>query len=79
MYILIEEREVYDAGYDSVNYNHTNIGVSDSLGDLLEYCLQTYYLSEAKYNELCKYQAVDDVRDKYRCSVNLNINVVKVI
>lgn len=79
MYIIIEEREVYDIGYGSVNYKHDNIGISESLGDLLEYCREKYSLSDAEYKELCRYHSVDDVYDKYRCSVNLIINFIKFV
>lgn len=79
MYILIEEREQYDPCSDNVKYTHDNIGISESLGDLLEYCRDKYSLSDAEYKELCKYKEVDDVYDKYRCSVNLIINVVNYI
>ena len=79
MYILIEERERYDPCSDDVVYKHDNIGISESLGDLLEYCREKYSLSDADYKDLCKYKAVDDVYDKYRCSVNLIINVVNYI
>ena len=79
MYILIEEREQYDPYSDDVNYKHDNIGISESLADLLEYCRENYSLSDAEYKELCKYKSVDDVYDKYRCRVNLIINVVNYI
>ena len=79
MYILIEEREQYDPCYDHVYYKHDNIGISESLDDLLEYCREKYSLSDAEYTELCEYKSVDDVYDKHRCSVNLVINVVNYI
>ena len=79
MYILIEEREQYDPCYHTFNCKHDNIGISESLGDLLEYCREKYSLSVAEYKELCKYKSVDDVYDKYGCSVNLIINVVNYI
>jgi hypothetical protein len=79
MYILIEEREKYDSCSDYVNCTYSNIGISDSLSDLLEYCREKYSLSDAEYKELCKYKSVDDVYDKYRCSVNLIINVINYI
>ena len=79
MYILIEEREIYDMGHGDVYYKHDNIGISESLGDLLEHCRKNYLLSDAEYKELCKYKSVDDVYDKYGCSVNLIINVVNYI
>lgn len=79
MYILIEEREQYDPCSDNVNYKHDNVGISESLGDLLEYCHEKYSLSVDEYKELCEYKTVDDVYDKYRCSVNLIINVVNYI
>ena len=79
MYILIEEREQYDPCYHTVNYKHDNIGISESLGDLLEYCREKYSLSDAEYKELCEYKSVDDVYDEHRCGVNLIINVVNYI
>lgn len=79
MYILIEEREQYDTCSDNVNYKHDNIGISESLGDLLEYCRDKYSLSDAEYKELCEYKEVDDVCDRCGCSVNLIINVVNYI
>ena len=79
MYILIEEREQYYPCSDYVNCTHNNIGISESLGDLLEYCRDSYSLSDTDYKDLCKYKAVDDVYNKRRCSVNLIINVVNYI
>lgn len=79
MYILIEEREQYGPCYVNVNYKHDNIGISESLGDLLEYCCEKYSLSDSEYRELCRYKEINDVYDKYGCSVNLIINVVSYI
>ena len=79
MYILIEEREQYDPCSDNVTYKHDNIGISQSLGDLLEYCREKYSLSDAEYKELCEYKSVEDVYDKCGCGVNLIINVVNYI
>lgn len=79
MYILIEEREILDLGHGYIYYKHDNIGISESLGDLLEYCREKYSLSDAEYKELCKYKSVDDVYDKYGCNVNLIINVVNYV
>lgn len=70
---------MYDVGYGSVNYKHDNIGISESLGDLLEYCREKYSLSDDEYKELCRYYSIDGIYDKYRCSVNLIINVVNYI
>lgn len=79
MYILIEEREQYDAWFEYVIYKHDNIGISESLGDLLEYCREKYSLSDAEYKELCRYKEINDVYDKYGCNVNLIINVVNYV
>ena len=79
MYILIEEREQYDHCSDNVNYKYDNIGISESLGDLLEYCRENYSLSDSEYRELFRYKEINDVYDKYGCSVNLIITVVSYI
>lgn len=79
MHILIEEHEIYDMGHGDVYYKHDNIGISESFGNLLEYCRENYLLSDADYEDLCKYKSVDDVYDRYGCSVNLIINVVNYI
>lgn len=79
MYILIEEREQYDPCYHTFNRKHDNIGISESLGDLLDYCRENYSLSDTEYQELCEYKSVDDVYDEHHCGVNLIINVVNYI
>ena len=79
MYILIEEREQYDPCSDNVNYKYDNIGISESLGDLLEYCRENYSLSDADYKDLFEYKEVYDVYDEHCCSVNLIIDVVNCI
>lgn len=76
MYILIEEREQYDPCYHTVNRKHDNIGISESLSDLLEYCREKYSLSDADHKDLFEYKEVYDVYDEHRCSVNLIIDVI---